>query len=80
MGPAGYELVDGCGKQTPWCRRSQTVEGSGSGGWVLCRSGRRIVDGLVWKLTTRSLPGEGCHVELCFGGIVVHLSCLGPVG
>ncbi len=43
MGPAGCRLVDGCGKQTPWCRRGQTVEGSGSEGWVMCRSGHRLL-------------------------------------
>ncbi len=35
---------------------------------MLWGSGHKIVGGLVWKQTMRSLQGEGCHVELNFGG------------
>ncbi len=35
---------------------------------MLCRSDHRTVGGLVLKQTTRSLQGEGCHVELNFVG------------
>ena len=68
VGPAGYKLVDECGKRTPWCRQGQTVEESGSEGWLLCRNDHRIAGGLVWKKTSMSLQGEGCHVGLTFGG------------
>ncbi len=60
--------TDGSGKRTPWCRQAgQTVEESGSEGCAMCRSGHKIAGRLVWKKTTRSLQGEGCHVGLNLG-------------
>eukprot|EP00985_Skeletonema_marinoi_P001406 scaffold568_cov93-Skeletonema_marinoi.AAC.4 len=41
---------------TGWSPRGRTVTvgGSGSSGWVRCRSGRRISDGRVWMKTMMS--------------------------
>ena len=64
LGPAGYGLVAVGGWQTLWCRRDRTVGGSGSLGWVQCRSGLRISDGRVWKKTMMSLQVGECHAEL----------------
>jgi len=68
VGTAGYELADGGGWRTPWCRQVRIVGGRRSWGWVLCRSGRRISGGLVWMKTMLSLQEGECHVGPNFGG------------